>query len=162
MTVLLNQNRVAAIFGEDVHPISDTPDDGGSDEDRLEFSRTNAREEFVTRRNAADRTIHLSPVGIPFDRNINEAEGRLPRRGHVGRHQDRAGAGPEQGALSGERDEWIQQVFLTNEFQHGRTFPSRNNEPFDEVEFLGATDENGVGAKRLQNPGVRVEVALER
>ena len=162
MTTLLNQNRVAAVFGENVHPIPDAPDDGGADEDRFEFSGAGAREEFFSRRNAADRTIHLSPIGIAFDRNVNESEARLPRRHNVGRHQDRAGAGPEQGALSGERDEWIQQAFLTHKLQHGRTFPARDNEPFDDFELLGATDENRIGAQCLQDPGVRIEVALER
>ena len=102
--------------------------------------------EVVSRRHRADGTIHLSPIGIAFDRNINETEARLPRRGNVGRHQDRAGAGAEQGVPRGERDEWIEQPFLADELQHGRTFPAGNNEPFDKVKLLGATDENWVGA----------------
>ena len=146
MTALLNQNRVAAVFGENVHPIPDAADDGGADEDRFEFSGAGAREEFVSRRHRADGTIDLPSVGIAFDRDINETEARLPRRGNVGRHQDRAGAGAEQGVPSGEPDEWIQQAFLANELQHSRTFPAGDNEPFDDVELLGATDENGVGA----------------
>ena len=146
MTALLNQNRVAAVFGENVHPIPDAADDGGADEDRFEFSGAGAGEEVVSRRHRADGTIHLSPIGIAFDRNINETEARLPRRGDVGRHQDGTGAGAEQGVPCGEPDEWIQQTFLANKLQHGRTFSAGDNEPFDDVELLGATDENGVGA----------------
>ena len=146
MTALLNQNRVAAVFGENVHAIPDTPDDGGADEDRFEFSGTGAGEEFTSRRHRADGTIDLPSVGIAFDRDINQTEARLPRGGNVGRHQDGTGAGAEQRVPRGERDEWIEQPFLGDQFQHGRTFPAGDDEPFDEIELLGATDENGVGA----------------
>ena len=53
---------------------------------------------------------------------------------------------PSRGCRRGEPDEWIEQPFLGDQFQHGRTFPAGNDEPFDEIELLGATDENGVGA----------------
>ena len=146
MTTLLNQNRVAAVFGENAHPLPDAADDGRADEHRFEFSGAGAGEEVVSRRHRADGTIDLPSVGIALDRNINQTEARLPRRGDVGRHQDGTGAGAEQGVPRGEPDERIEQPLLADELQHGRTFPAGNNKPFDKVKLLGATDENGVGA----------------
>ncbi len=146
VTALLNQNRVAGVFGENMHPTPDTADDGGADEDRFELPGASAGEEFASRRHRTDGAIDLPSVGIAFDRDINQTETRLPRRGNVSRHQNRAGAGAEQGAPCSKPDKRIQQPFLVDELQHGRAFPARDDEPFDEVKLLRATDENGVGA----------------
>src|SRR5207244_3431380 len=82
---LAHEDRVPAARREHLHAGADARDPRRADEDGRDAVGLERRLERV----------HLAPVGVPLDLDVEEAPRRLPRVRHALREQDRARARPE-------------------------------------------------------------------
>lgn len=156
---LLDENREAVSFGENLDFGADGGDAGSANEDALKrrlFGR--GRNRNIERQNGG---VALIAVGIALDCDVQDAEAALRGMGDLPGEEDGSGTGAEYGLAPGKVRECVEKVVAVKEPEHRGGFAAGQNQPVQFGKPLGCFHQRRRGAGFFECGCVAFVVALQ-
>lgn len=151
---LPHQHRVTIAAGEDLDFGSGLDDAGGADEDHLQrIARQGSRR-------SKDGGVDLASVGVALHHGIEQAERALRGVLDIARQQNCTGASAEDGLLSGEVAQFVEEMPALEELEHGSGFAAGQDQAVQLIQLLRVADFNRVGSGVGERGGVGGVVSL--
>jgi hypothetical protein len=149
---LSNQHRIRSLRRQDFHPLADPHDLRGTDENHFEW--------LLTKLALTDRTLHLPPVGVAANTDVERIQPGLWRVFHLASQQNASCTRPERWLV---RDEMLKlrESLRAQQFEERARLPARKDKPVQAIEMRGIADERDLRTELLEADAVRVKIALQ-
>src|SRR6185295_8325489 len=110
-----------------------------------------------------DEAVHLTPVAIALDPDVDQPERSLRRIIHVSRKHDSSRARAKDRSPAARKvDYWLSEILFIDELHHRCALAAGNDESVKVIKFRGAPDFDSIRADVFDRANMRVEVTLNR
>src|SRR5579884_2713797 len=157
---LLHQHGRVLITRQNARVLAETANDRGANEHRLQFPALQPAPRL--RMQAHDAAVDLPSVGIALHIQIHQPQRALLRPRNTLSQQDGARAGAENRLLLAETAQWLEQVLLIDQLEHGRALAAGDDQAIDISELRRRAHRFRLRTGAPQCIFVGFEIALER